>query len=262
MKLARTSLIAAFTLAMTCTFAAAASAQGLAPPAPLPPEEREEESSTAKDLDTSQKKDSKRGLEWIYVDLQGGFQIVGLRTFNLDEENFTGGFVATESQGFVTSAGVGLRLVFLTFGARARVGFFESWDLFSVGGELGLRLPFGNLEPHFNLGGGYTALGSFESSLKSGAVEKALDQTDIAGFYVRAGAGVDYYITPTFSVGALASFEVLGLTRPALDASKINELKADSSLTDVQKRKADLLAFEGTSYGAAGTAMAVVGLHF
>lgn len=262
MMLARTSLIGAFTLATTLTLSAAASAQGLAPPPPLAPEEREDASSTERDLDNSQKSDSKRGLEWLYVDVNGGMQIVGLRTFNLDEENFSAGFVETESEGFVMGAGVGLRLVFLTFGARARVGFFDSWDLFSVGGEMGLRLPFGNLEPHFELGGGYTALGSFKSSLQSGAVQSALDNTDIAGFYVRAGGGVDYYITPMFSIGALASFEVLGLTRPGLDPSKITEIKADPNLSDLQKKKADLLAFEGTSYGAAGTAMAVVGLHF
>jgi len=261
-RLAQTLLIAAFTLGTTFTLSSAASAQGLAPPAPLPPEEREDDSSTEKELDTSQKKDSRRGLEWLYVDVQGGVQIVGLRTFNLDEANFTGGFVATEQQGFVTSVGAGLRLVFLTFGARARVGLFDKWDLFSVGGELGLRLPFGNLEPNFNLGAGYTAIGSFESSLKSGAVKDALDKTDIGGFYVRAGAGLDYYITPTFSIGAVASFEVLGLTRTALDTAKLSALKNDPSLTDVQKSKADVLALEGTSYGAAGTAMAVLGLHF
>lgn len=262
MKLARTSLMAAFTLATTLTAAAAASAQGLAPPAPLAADEREDESSTSRDLDDSQKKDSKRGLEWLYVDVQGGAQIVGLRTFNLDEQTLSADFIQTESQGFVMGAGVGLRLVFLTFGARARVGFFDAWDLFSIGGEMGLRLPFGNLEPHFELGGGYTALGSFESSLKSGAVQSALDNTDIAGFYVRAGGGIDYYVTPTFSIGALASFEVLGLTRPGLDPSKITQIKSDPSISDLQKKKADLLAFEGTSYGAAGTAMAVVGIHF
>lgn len=261
MKLARTSLMAAFTLSTTLTAAAVASAQGLAPPPPLAAEEREEESSTSRDLDNSQKKDSKRGLEWLYVDVQGGAQIVGLRTFNLDE-NFGADLIKTESQGFVMGAGVGLRLVFLTFGARARVGLFDNWDLFSVGGELGLRLPIGNLDPHFELGGGYTALGSFESSLKSGAVQSALDNTDIAGFYVRAGGGIDYYVTPTFSIGAMASFEVLGLTRPGLDPAKITQIKADPTLTDIQKKKADLLAFDGTSYGAAGTAMAVVGIHF
>jgi hypothetical protein len=258
-KLAQNSLIAAFTLGTVFTFATAASAQGLAPPAPLEPEASEPDSSTEKDLDDSQKKDSKRGLEWLYVDLNGGWQIVGLRTFNLDEQNFTGGFIATESQGFVMGAGVGVRLIFVTLGARARVGLFDSWDLFSVGGELGMRLPLGNLEPNFNLGAGYTALGSFESSLKSGAVENALDNTDIAGFYVRAGAGLDYYVTPTFSIGAVASFEVLGLKRPALNASRLSELKADPS---IDKAKADILALEGTSFGAAGTAMAVVGLHF
>jgi len=259
---ARTSLIAAFSLATTLTATAVASAQGLSAPAPLAAEEREESSSTERDLDTSQKSDSKRGLEWLYVDVQGGVQTVGLRTFNLNDKNFSADFIKTESQGFVMGAGVGLRLVFLTFGARARVGFFDAWDLFSIGGELGLRLPFGNLEPHFELGGGYTALGSFKSSLESGAVQSALDKTDISGFYIRAGGGVDYYLTPTFSIGALASVEVLGLTRPGLDPSKITEIKADPSLSDIQKKKADLLALNGTSYGAAGTLMAVVGLHF
>jgi hypothetical protein len=261
-KLARTSLTVAITLATTLLATAVASAQGLAPPAPLPADEPEDNSSTEKDLDTSQKSDSKRGLEWLYLDVQGGAQIVGLRTFNLNDKNFSADFIKTESQGFVMGAGVGVRLVFLTFGARARVGLFDAWDLFSIGGEMGLRLPFGNLEPHFELGGGYTALGSFKSSLESGAVKSALDNTDIAGFYVRAGGGVDYYLTPTFSIGALASFEVLGLTRPGLDPAKITALKADPSLSDIQKKKADLLALNGTSYGAAGTAMAVVGIHF
>ncbi|HRI70895.1 MAG TPA: hypothetical protein PK156_41965 [Polyangium sp.] len=264
MKLAHTSLIAAVTLGTSFAFASVASAQGLTPPPPLEPEEREDSSATEKELDSSQKSDSKRGLEWVYVDVDGGYQIVGLRTFNLDEQNFTAGFIATESQGFVMGAGVGVRLLFLTLGARARVGLFDSWDLFSVGGELGLRLPIGNLEPHFNLGGGYTALGSFKSSLKldTNAAQDALSKADIAGFYVRAGAGIDYYITPTFSIGALASFEVLGLTRPGLDVSQITAIKSDPSLSDVEKKKADLLALNGTSYGAAGTGMVVLGLHF
>lgn len=264
MKLAHTSLIAALTLATAFTLTSTASAQGLAPPEPLAPEEPEQASSTERDLDASQKGDSKRGLEWLYVDAQGGVQIVGLRTFNLDEQNLTGGFIKTEQQGFVMGAGVGVRLLFLTLGARARVGLFDAWDLFSIGGEVGLRFPLGNFDPHVELGGGYTALGSFKSSLQldTTSVKNALDQTDIAGFYVRLGGGADYYITPMLSVGVLASFEVLGLTRPGLEAPKISDLKQDPTLSDAQKQKADLLALEGTSYGAAGTAMAVVGLHF
>jgi hypothetical protein len=258
--LARTSLIAAVTIAAALSVSATASAQ-LAPPAPYE-EEEERDSDTERDLDSSQKSDSKRGLEWLYLDVQGGMQTVGLKTLNIDETTFDADFIPTEQQGFVMGVGVGVRLLFLTFGARARVGLFESWDLFSVGGETGLRLPLGNLEPHFELGAGYTALGSFKSSLQSGAVQSALDGTDIAGFYVRVGGGVDYYITPMFSVGAMASIEMLGLTRPGLKPDKINEIKTDPSLSAVQRGKADLLQLEGTSYGGAATGMAVVGLHF
>jgi hypothetical protein len=46
--------------------------------------------------------------------------------------------VETESNGGVMSAGIGAQIVFLTLGARARLSFFEEWQMGRVGGELGL----------------------------------------------------------------------------------------------------------------------------
>lgn len=238
------------------------SAGGLSPPPPMAAAPAPAASETQRDLDDSRKSDSGRGLEWFYLEAEGGFQHVGLRTFNIDEQSFSAGFIETQSSGPVAGVGLGLRLIFITIGARARVGFFNAWDLFSVGGELGLHLPLGNLEPHFELGGGYTALGSFKSSLQSGAAAQALDNTQIHGFYVRGGAGLDYYITPLFSLGVSASMEVLGLTRPGLDPSKVTQLQSDPTLTAAQQARAEVLKTEGSSYGAAGTGTVVVGLHF
>ncbi len=273
MTIARTTPLAGRTLASAAMLASLAfsntanaqgmSAGGLEPPPPLPPSQEPPPSSdTERRLDDSGNSDSGRGLEWLYVEAEGGLQHVGLQTFNIDEETFSAGFIETQSTGPVIGVGLGLRLIFLTIGARARVGVFDAWDLFSVGGELGLHLPLGNLEPHFEVGGGYTALGAFKSAVQSGAVETALDGTDIHGFYVRAGAGLDYYITPVFSVGVSANVEVLGLTRPGLDPSRVTEIQSDQSLSAVQRAQAEVLKTEGSSYGAAGTATAVLGLHF
>ena len=266
-----TALLVAASAAVLVSVPATALAQsgemqagGLAPPPPLPAEQSAPPpaSSTEQDLDTSRDKDSGRGLSWVYIEAEGGYSHVGLRTFNIDEQNFSAGFLETASNGAFVSAGVGARLVFVTLGARGRIGFYDAWDIFSVGGELGFKIPLGNLEPHFELGGGYTALGSFKDAVQQGAFQQALDQISIAGFYARASAGIDYYIVPAFSSGARAGFEVLGLTRPGLDPSAIAQIKQNPSLSDLQRKQADLLALEGTSYGATGSLSGVLGLHF
>lgn len=264
----RKLIFTALAIAAVGTTTGLASAQGmqaggLEPPPPLPPEDTPPPASATEErLESSRKSDSGRGLEWLWLEAEGGVSHVGLQTFNIDEKNFSAGFIPTTATGAMIGAAVGARLIFLTLGVRGRVGFYDAWDIFSVGGELGFRIPLGNLEPHFDLGGGYTALGSYKSAVENGNVQAALDTTQIRGFYVRASGGLDYYVTPVFSIGASATFEVLALTRPGADPTKLTQLKADPSLTDAQKTAADALALEGSSVGAAVGGTAVLGLHF
>jgi hypothetical protein len=163
------------------------SAGGLAPPAPLEntgpaPEDRELED----ELERSRDEDSGRGLSWFWVEAQGGYEHVGLRTFDVDEQALTAGFVDTTANGGFVAAGLGARLIFLTLGARARLGLFDPWQLGRVGGEIGLRIPLGPIEPRFDLGVGYAALGNLD-----GTAGRALS---IDGYYARAGAGLDFYL--------------------------------------------------------------------
>ena len=65
--------------------------------------------------------------------------------------------------------GLGLQLFFLRLGPHFRHGFFPDWQMFSIGGELGIRIPIKFMDFHFDLGGGYVALGSL-GSRSSGAV--------------------------------------------------------------------------------------------
>lgn len=228
------------------------SAGGLAPPPPLEntgpaPEDRELED----ELERSRDEDSGRGLSWFWIEAQGGYEHVGLRTFDVDEQALTAGFVDTSANGGFISAGLGARLIFLTLGARARLGLFDQWQLGRVGGEIGLRIPLGPVEPRFDLGVGYAALGNLDST-----AGRALS---IDGLYARAGAGLDFYLGKYVSIGGQATFDFMALTRPGLSPSEIANLQTSG---DVDAGRAELLAAEGSGYGSTLGLAATLGLHF
>jgi len=238
-------------------------AGGLAPPPPItgsgtpPPSGAggapQSSADIRNDLDSSKDNDSGRGLSWVWVEVQGGFEHVGLKTFNVDEKNFSAGLVETTSSGGVISAGAGAQLIFLTLGVRGRMGFFDAWQIGRIGGELGFRIPLGIIEPRFDLGGGYAALGSFNTVVPQ--------QVSIDGAYARAGAGVDFYPVNILALGIHASFDFLALKRAGLSLADVEKLKDPSgnSLPDAQKT---LLEAEGSGYGATFALQGTVGLHF
>lgn len=232
-------------------------AGGLAPPPPMSSASATEPSPTAERLDLSKKQDSKRGLEWIWADVGGGYEHLGLRTFNPKNESFAAGFVDTTGNGGMLSGGLGVRLLFLTIGARGRIAFFDAYNRLSLGPEVGFHFPIGNLEPHAELGFGWTGLGSF-----NGAVAGDAGAIIMHGFYGRAGGGVDYYLTPVFSVGLAASVEILHLARSPVAPDQLAKLKALPSLTAAERDRVDLLGAEGTSNGGAFSATGRLGLHF
>jgi hypothetical protein len=136
-------------------------------------------------------------------------------------------------------------LVF-TAGVRFRLGSFSEWQLWTLNAEGGLRIPIGSLEPYFTVGGGYASLGSF--STKAPASSKA----DVKGFNARLSAGLDYYVSNTFSVGGNLSGDVLFLSRS----------KVDGAAASTSGNEAAVYAKDGSSIGAGATLTAVVGLHF
>jgi hypothetical protein len=230
------------------------SAGGLTAPAPLDRSREDARSDTEKRLDESEEDDSGRGLTWFWIEAEGGFQHVGLETFDIDESNLTAGFVSTEASGGYVGAGLGARLFFLTIGPRGRIGFYENWQLYSLGGELGFRFQLGIVEPHFELGGGYTALGSFSDALAG-----AGDSINIDGAYGRISGGLDFLIGSVFTLGLGASWEFFGMTRPGVALDAINSNPETQNLEDAQKQA---LAAEGSGYGSAVTISGKLGLQF
>lgn len=213
--------------------------------------------ATQNDLDKAQKEDSKRGLSWAWAGVEGGLSYADLLTFAGKGKDFTEGFLPAQSLGGVVGVGAGVRLLFFTVGARGRYGLYDPFHMLTVGGEVGMRFPFGRVEPHFELGGGYATLLHI-----AGLSKGSSDAISISGGYGRLSAGVDVFPIPLLSVGVVGSAEFLGLTRPALSAGQIQAIQDDPSVSDARKSTAPNLATQGTSFGLAAGATAVIGLHF
>jgi hypothetical protein len=232
-------------------------AGGLAPPPPLgstaPPQPPPAEDPLATPSDDKEE-DSGRGLSWFWIEAQGGFEHLGLKTFDVDEQNLSVGLVPTEASGGVLSAGLGAQIVFLTLGVRARMAFFDAWQVGRVGGEVGFKILLGIFEPRFDLGAGYAALGNFD-----GVVAESVS---IRGFYARAGAGLDLYPVEVLALGVHASFDFMGLTRPGLDPAQIQAIQEDPDIGDLPAAREQALAVEGSAFGAALAIQGTVGLHF
>jgi len=222
---------------------------GLAPPSSTPPE-TPAVAQTEETLDDAEKKDSGRGLEWIYLNAEVGFEHLGLQTFSANNV-VDANLVDTTETGPLYGVGLGARIVFITVGARFRIATFTNYDLWTINGEVGLRIPLGKFEPYFSLGGGYASLGAFSGTNFNGG-----SGVTVGGYDIRAGGGLDFYITPVFSVGAALSFEVIGLTRSG-NLQALTGMGSTGSGVEAQVQAAD-----GSSVGSAFSGTFVAGLHF
>ncbi len=211
-------------------------AGGLEAPGAMP-EKGEERSQTERELDTADRDDSGRGLEFVWLTGELGFQAVDLRAAGGE---FVGGPVDSGASGVVYGGAIGLRVLYFTFGARFRNGSLSHFDLWSLAGEGALHLPFGHFEPYATLGVGYTALTGLV--VPGGASGMALSAS---GVDVRAALGADYYLSDTFSVGGQVGGDLLFLSRAAASGG------SDPSV-----------AQPGSSVGLGLVASVLVGLHF
>jgi len=200
---------------------------------------------TEAQLDRADKEDSGRGLEFAWLNAELGPQYVGLQALKADNL-VDGSVVDSKGVGMGYGAGIGARLLAFTFGARFRFGNFSDWQLWTLGAEAGMHFPLGRIEPYFSLGAGYASLGGFKAD------EVSAFKPSAHGFDVRGSAGLDVYLSNTFSVGANLSGDLLFLSRSASAAVPLPP-GAASSL--------GVYAQDGSGIGAGGMLSLVLGLH-
>jgi hypothetical protein len=208
------------------------------PPAPAAPQV----SATQRELEQAQENDSGRGLEFVYFEAEGGAELA-----SLDAISKTGSLVPSTSKtsgfGPLFGASSGLRLLYFTVGPRFRFAHTNDWDLWTLNLDFGWRVPLGRLEPHGEMGAGYARVGH-----SADQVADVFPNVTVSGFDIRLGAGVDYFPTNVFSIGATVDLDFLRLSR-----GRVAPLRANTG--------ADFTT-DASSLGLGVNACAVVGLHF
>ena len=221
-----------------------------------PPEAVQSEPSPTKaaateaELDRADKEDSGRGLEYAWLNAELGPQYVGLQALKSDDL-VDGTLVDSKGLGMGYGAGIGMRLLAFTLGARFRFGNFSDWQLWTLGAEGGMHIPLGRIEPYFTFGAGYASLGGFKPEVVSAYDPSA------HGLNLRGSVGLDVYLSNTFSIGGNLSGDLLFLSRSASGAPP---LPAGSS-PDAQAANAFYGGRDGSGIGAGGMLSLVLGLH-
>jgi len=232
-------------------------AGGLKPPAPVeadastpPPSQPEAQ------LDLAKQEDSGRGLEFVWLNAEVGGEYLGLHALK-SNQLVDSSLVKSKGLGAVYGAGLGVRLLVFTVGARFRLGNFETFQIWTLNAEAGLRIPIGRVEPYVTLGAGYASLGDFKGSAFADTLRAASVKAN--GVDVRGGVGVDVYLTNTFSVGGNLTGEVLFLGR---SGSSAVAGPAPTGTPPAQVNAMGVFAGHGSGIGAGATLSAVLGLHF
>jgi hypothetical protein len=226
-------------------------AGGLKPPEAIQSEPTPTKATqTEAELDRADKEDSGRGLEFAFLNFELGPQYVGLQALKADNL-VDGTLVESKGAGMTYGAGLGMRLLAFTLGARFRFGNFADWQLWTLGAEGGMHIPLGRLEPYFTVGAGYASLGGFKPDAVSAYSPSA------HGLDLRGAVGLDFYLSNTFSIGGNLSGDLLFLSR---SASGTVQLPADAS-QEQQTANAFYGARDGSGIGAGGTLSLVLGLH-
>jgi hypothetical protein len=199
---------------------------------------------TQQQLEQSQDQDSGRGLEFVYFQLDGGLQFASLTALHQ-----SGSLLADSSKssavGPLFGVATGMRLLYFTVGPSFRFTHTGDWDLWTLNLDFGWHVPLGKLEPYGMIGAGYAKLGHAADSLLG--AERGVS---IAGFNVRLGGGVDYYISNVFSVGAMINLDLVRLGRSGV------------ALNSTDSPSAAVFGSDASSLGLGVTGAAVVGFHF
>lgn len=206
-----------------------------------------------------------RSLLWL--DAHAGAEYMDLETFkttrNADGDVMTVGVIPRAAWGPAGSIGFGVRLLTLLIGARGSVATFHdstpghtvgNLQLYTVDLELAMRIPAGRLEPFLVLDGGYSVFGGLGD-----AVQGLGRGLDIDGANLRAGLGVAYYASSTFSMEARATGEVMFLARRGVS---VRDLATPDNVSTLGEAKARALQADGSSVGSAVVFSVGPALHF
>jgi hypothetical protein len=181
-----------------------------------------------------------------WAEVEGGVSSLHLRTLAVDEAAGRVGFVDTDALVPVMGAGAGLRLSVVSIGPRVRIDRADGFDRWSIGGEVGIRVPVSIFEPYFELGGGQTAIANVKD-----ASSVAQGITHISGYYARVGGGIAVRPQRLLEISARATWEFIGLAPSGASTAAFESIGRDVAMGRHEKAWENGRKLGGMGYGSA-----------
>lgn len=153
--------------------------------------------------------DDGRDVDFLWIEPFFGYSYVDLVMFS--QENFLPSVERLSGGGFVGGLAAGMRMSFIMFGGRGTLASYNGFDLWTLGGEIHLRIPLGALEPYARVGFGYGWVGQANYD------EPEASTSDVYGLVVDAAAGLDIYLDKVFAIGVGMDGAFLNLSRQRID---------------------------------------------
>jgi hypothetical protein len=213
---------------------------GLLPP---PPPDSPEATQTVQTLERAERLDSRRGLSFVWLSVDPAFAYSTL-SFPGNSKLLDDALVKPAAVGFGVGGTVGVRFLSLSLAARFRYVAAKAYDDWGVSLLASWRVPIGRIEPYVSVGGGYVRAFGFDGDAQVYALGNRVNELVVDGGKAFVEGGLDYYVTPVFSVGLGAEAGVLFLGR------KRTVEAADS-----------VFGSAATAVGFGATASLVLGLH-
>jgi hypothetical protein len=197
--------------------------------------------------------DSGLGLEWVWVNADIGAAYVNMRSFSATNL----ALVTTESGGPVFGVAAGIRLLFLSLGARVRdLSLSNIGNLWELSLEAKLHTRIWRIDPYFGVRGGYNFVGSLNSSAVTAATGSPSPDVNVHGFNVGPVVGIDLYLAKIVSIGVDLDVQFLFLQRPP------PPLPAGVTVALLPPNDQTLYQNSGSSLGLAVSPTAHLGIHF
>jgi hypothetical protein len=197
--------------------------------------------------------DSGLGLEWVWLNADAGFGYANMESLSSTDLSIQ----KSSSSGPAFGVGAGIRLIFLTIGARARDLQLSAFNLWELDGEAAFHMRVWRIDPYFGVRGGYAFVGSMSSdSVQTATGSGGASDVSVHGFNVGPMVGLDIYFSKLLSLGADANLEFLFLKRPPAP------LPAGIQASSLPPQEQALYQKSGSSVGLGFAGTAHLGIHF
>ncbi|MCB9615354.1 MAG: hypothetical protein H6722_23210, partial [Sandaracinus sp.] len=137
-----------------------------------------------------------------------------------------------QGSGLYGGLGVGFRIYWITLGAQATLASYFGFEIGTAGLDIGLHLPIPVIQPYVRVGVGYAWMGDADYA------DPMLSQTDVYGYTIDAGLGLDIKLARFLSLGAGFDAAFLNMTRQSLSDGNVTgvDIQEDGDAVGLQIR--------------------------